>query len=87
MASRTVRLTIHFTQGEPFTVEADADETRFRNMAGNIENAMSGNYVGFEIGETLHLFPLHGVRVIEITPVPKVAMKHVVRDVRRGDAS
>jgi len=40
MASRTVRLTIHFTQGEPFTVEADADETRFRNMAGNIENAM-----------------------------------------------
>jgi hypothetical protein len=84
MSSRTIRLTVHFAHGEPFTVEADADDTRLRNMAGNIEQAMSGNYVGVELEGTLHLFPVHAIRAIEITPAPMAVMKHVVREVRRG---
>ena len=83
MATQTVRLTIHFAEGEPFTIEADADGSRLRNLAGNIEQAMSGNYFGFDLDGTLHLFPLHGIRRIEITPAPKAAMKHVVQNVRR----
>ena len=84
MSSRTVRLTVHFAHGEPFSVEADADDARLRNMAGNIEQAMSANYVGVELDGTLNLFPLHGVRRIEISPAPTAVMKHVVRDVRRA---
>ena len=53
-------------------------------MAGNIEQGMSANYLGLEIEGTLHLFPLHSIRAIEISPAPKTAMKHVVRDVRRS---
>jgi cytosine/adenosine deaminase-related metal-dependent hydrolase len=83
MATQTVRLTIHLADGEPFTVEAEADGTRMRNLAGNIEKGMSANYVGFDLDGTLHLIPLHAIRRIEITPAPGSAMKHVVHDVRR----
>ena len=55
MPSQTVRMTVHFVHGEPFTVEADADDARLRNMAGSIEQAMSANYVGVEVEGTLHL--------------------------------
>ena len=34
MSSQTVRLTIHVA---PVTVVTEADDTRLRNMAGNIE--------------------------------------------------
>ena len=81
--SRTIQLTIRFSKDDAFTVEAEADDTRLRNLAGNIEQAMSGNYVGVEVEGTLHLFPLHTIRSIEITPAPTAAIKHVVRDVRR----
>ena len=81
--SRTIRLTVHFADGKPFTVETEADDARLRNLAGNIEQAMSSNYVGVELDGTLHLFPLHAIREIEITPAPTAAIKHVVRDVRR----
>ena len=81
--SRTIRLTVHFSSSETFTVETEADDTRLRNLAGNIEQAMSSNYVGVELDGTLHLFPLHGIREIEISPAPTAAIKHVVRDVRR----
>lgn len=84
MPSRTIRMTIHFTHGEPFRVEAAADDTRLRNMAGNIEKAMSSNYVGFELEGTLHIFPLHSIRAVEISPAPATVIKHVVRDVRRS---
>ena len=83
MSSRTVRLTVHFIHGEPFTVEADADDTRLRNLAGNIEQAMAANYVGVELEGTLQLFPLHSIRAIEITPAPTAVIQHVLRDVRR----
>ena len=85
MSSRTIRLTVHFTHGESFTVEADADDTRMRNLAGNIEQAMAANYVGFELEGTLRLFPLHSIRAIEIDPAPTAVIAHVVRDVRRSD--
>lgn len=81
---RTIRMTVRFVQGEPFTVEADADDTRLRNMAGNIEKAMAANYVGFEVEGTLHLFPLSAVRAVEITPAPAAVIENVVRDVRRS---
>ncbi len=81
MSSQTVRLTIHVA---PVTVVTEADDTRLRNMAGNIEQGMSANYLGLEIEGTLHLFPQHSIRAIEISPAPKTAMKHVVRDVRRS---
>ena len=83
MASRTFRVTIQFIQGEPFTVEADADDARLRNLAGNIEKAMSANYLGFELEGTLHIFPVHAVRAVEITPAPTAVIQNVVRDVRR----
>ena len=83
MPSRTVRLTVHFTQGDPLKLEADLDDTRLRNLAGNIEKAMTANYVGFDLEGTLHLFPLHSVRAVEINPAPKTVIKHVVRDARR----
>ena len=83
MSVQTIRLTVHFAQGESFTVEADADDARMRNMAGNIEAAMAANYVGVETEGSLHLFPLHTIRAIEITPAPGKLIKHVVRDVRR----
>ena len=83
MSTRTVRVTIRFAEGEPFTVETDADDTRMRNMAGNIESAMSSSFVGVEVEGTLHLFPVHTIRTIEITPAPTSLIKHVVRDVRR----
>ena len=84
MSSRTVRVTVHFADGEPFSVEADADDTRLRNLAGNIEQAMAGNWIGFDLEGTLHLFPLHSIRSIEITPAPGAVIQHVVRDVRRS---
>jgi hypothetical protein len=76
-------LTVHFSSGDPFTVETEADDTRLRNLAGNIEQAMSGNFVGVELEGTLHLFPLHTIRAIEITPATTALIKHVVHDVRR----
>ncbi len=84
MPSRSIRLTIHFTHGEQFTVEAAADDARLRNMAGNFEKAMAANHVGFELEGTLHLFPLHSIRAAEISPAPAAVIKHVVRDVRRS---
>jgi len=84
MSSRTVQLTVHFAHGEPFKVEADADEARLRNLAGNIEQAMAANYLGFELEGTLHLIPLHSIRAIEISPAPTAVIKHVVHNVRRS---
>jgi hypothetical protein len=84
MPSRTVRVTVHFAQGDPLKVQADLDDTRLRNLAGNLEKAMAANYVGFELEGTLHLFPLHSVRAVEISPAPTAVMKHVVRDARRS---
>jgi len=84
MSSQTIRLTVHFAHGESFTVEADADDMQLRNLAGNIEQAMSANYVGVELEGALHLFPLHAIRAIEISPAPTSVMAHVVRDVRRA---
>jgi hypothetical protein len=77
-------MTVHFVHGEPFTVETDAGDARLRNLAGNIEQAMAANYVGVELEGTLHLFPLHSIRAVEISPAPKAVIKHVVRDVRRS---
>ena len=82
-STKTVRMTIQFASGSPFTVEAEVDATRFRNMAGNIEKALEANYVGVEIDGSLHIFPIHTIKSIEITPAPGVAMKNIVRDVRR----
>lgn len=84
MSSRTVRLTLHFTHGETLAIDADADDTRLRNLAGNIEQAMAANYVGIELDGTLRLFPLHGIREIEIAPAPAMPIQHVVRNVRRA---
>ena len=84
MSSKTVRLTLHLVHGEPVTIEADTDDTRLRNLAGNIEQAMSANFIGFELEGTLHLYPLHGIRAIEITPAPTAVIKHVVQNVRRS---
>jgi hypothetical protein len=81
--SQTIRLTVRVADGDALTVETDADDTRLRNLAGNIEQAMSANFLGVELEGTLHLFPLHTIRAIEITPAPKAVIKHVVRDVRR----
>jgi hypothetical protein len=78
-----VRLTIQFASGSPFVVEAEVDATRFRNMASNIEKALDASYFGIEVDGSLHIFPIHTIRSIEITPGPGVAMKNVVRDVRR----
>jgi hypothetical protein len=76
-------LTVRFADGKPFTVVTEADDSRLRNLAGNIEQAMSANFVGAELEGTLHLVPLHTIRAIEITPAPKAVIKHVVHDVRR----
>lgn len=76
-------MTGRFADGEPFTVVTEAEDSRLRNLAGNIEQAMSANFVGVELEGTLHLFPLHTIRAIEITPAPKAVIKHVVHDVRR----
>jgi hypothetical protein len=81
--SQTIRLTVRFADGEPFTVETEAEDLRLRNLAGNIEQAMSANFVGVELEGTRHLFPLHTIRAIEITPAPKAVIKHVVHDLRR----
>jgi len=81
---QTVRMTVHLSSGAPFAVEVDADETRLRNLAGNIEKGMAANFLGVELDGTLHLFPLHAIRSVEITPAPKAAIKNVVRDVRRA---
>ena len=83
IVSRTISLTVRFADGEPFKVETEADDSQLRNLAGNIEQAMSASFVGVELEGTLHLFPLHTIRAIEITPAPKAVIKHVVRDVRR----
>jgi hypothetical protein len=45
---------------------------------------MAGNWVGFELEGALHLFPLHSIRSVEITPAPTSVIQHVVRDVRRS---
>ena len=74
---------MNFNHGDPLTVEVEADDTRLRNMAGNIQQAMAGNCVGIDIEGTLHLYPLHNVRSIEIQPSPTQVIKHVVRDARR----
>jgi hypothetical protein len=83
-SSTTVRMTIHFNSGTTFAVEADMDDKRHRNMAGNIEQAMTANWLGVELEGTLHVFPPQSIRAIEITPAPPMVIKHVVRDVRRA---
>jgi hypothetical protein len=82
-SSTTVRMTIHFNSGGSFAVEADMDEKRHRNLAGNIEQAMSANWLGVELENTLHVFPPQSIREIEITPAPTMVIKHVVQGVRR----
>jgi hypothetical protein len=87
MSSRTLRVTIKFAHDEPLVVDVDADDTRLRNLAGNIEQAMSSNYVGLEIEGKLHLFPLLNILSIEISPAPEKLIKHVVRGARRAVSS
>ena len=81
--TQTVRMTIHLGSGTPFAVEIDADEARLRNLAGNVEKGMAANFLGVELEGTLHLFPLHAIRSVEIKPAPTAVIKNVVRDVRR----
>jgi hypothetical protein len=85
MKDQDLTVIINRVGGDAIKFKVASDETRNRNLASNIEKAMTGQYVGVELDGKITLIPIHNVSSVEIFPAPSSLIAHVVRDAKRID--
>ena len=73
-------LTIYRTQGDPIRFKITRDVDELRNVGSAIEDGMSANYLGVELGGKLTIVPTHQITSIDIEPAPHTLIAHVIRD-------
>jgi len=78
-----ITLTVKLINGPPISFTVERSESERRNIAANIESALSSSYVGVELEGRLLIVPTHNIQFIVISPAPELMVKSVVRGATR----
>ena len=81
--SRTVRLTVRYTNGETDCFEFDSPQEEKAVLASHIERVLTSKELMLEVGDRLLVIPMQNVQAIEVSPVPLKLPDTVIRSVRR----
>jgi hypothetical protein len=78
-----ISITVKLVNGPPISFKVERTESERRNIAANIESALSSSYVGVELEGRLLIVPTHNIQFIVISPAPELMVKSVVRGATR----
>jgi len=84
--SERLTMTLNLIHGDPIRCQIVVDKVRRRNLAGNIESAMSSSYLGVVLNGKLTLVPTSNLESVEIEPITEMGLlKGVVTDAKPVD--
>lgn len=79
-------MTLNLIHGEPIKCQVDVDKTRRRNLASDIESALSLSYLGVLLNGKLTLVPTANLESVVIEPINEMLLlKGVVTDAQPVD--
>jgi hypothetical protein len=84
-ATQQMTLTLNLVHGEQIKCKVDVDKTRRRNLASNIEAALSSSYMGVLLDGKLTLVPTSNLESVVIEPIDEILLKGVVTDAKPVD--
>ena len=81
--TQRLTMTLNLIHGDPIRFCVDVDKVRRRNLASNIEAAMSSSYLGVVLSGKLSLVPTSNLESVELEPIEAmVLLKGVVTDAK-----
>jgi hypothetical protein len=84
--TQRLTMTLNLIHGDPIRFCVDVDKVRKRNLASNIEAAMSSSYLGVVLNGKLSLVPTSNLESVELEPIEEmVLLKGVVTDAKPVD--
>lgn len=84
--NQELTMTLNLIHGEKIRCKINVDKARRRNLAGNIETAMSSSYLGVLLNGKLTLVPTSNLESVELEPIEEMGLlKGVVTDARPVD--
>ena len=84
--TQELTMTLNLVHGDPIRCKVIVDKVRRRNLAGNIEVAMSSSYLGVILNGKLTLVPTSNLKTVELEPIEEMMLlKGVVTDAQPVD--
>ena len=79
-----LNITIHLIHGEPIKLRGQRNMEEIMNIGTGIERAMDAKYLCVELDGKLMVIPDHNIKWVEISPVPDLPIKWMIRNVERA---